>query len=196
MEITQLIASLPNSHQAAFCALNCEKMLPSIARFDEEEERPASDVFERSIAAIYIFSVSPSHSLEEYIVLKEEVESLWPDLDETTNSFASYAFDAFGAMVEALNFVLSGDTIHAANCSAAPLDTVDMYIQEVGENEAPTSRVELEAFIQASPSMIRENKRQVVLLEELAKMSIINSENLALLKSLNEQDMLVDFSVL
>jgi uncharacterized protein YjaG (DUF416 family) len=193
MEITQLIASLPNSHQAAFCALNCEKMLPSIARFDEEEERPASDVFERSIAAIYIFSVSPPHSLEEYITLKEEVESLWPDLDETTNNFASYAFDAFGAMVEALNFVLSGDTIHAANCSAAPSDTVDMYIQEIGEAEVPTSRAELEAFIQASPFMIRENKRQAVLLEELAKIPVINSENLALLKSLNEQDMLIDF---
>jgi uncharacterized protein YjaG (DUF416 family) len=196
MEITRLIASLPNSHQAAFCALNCEKMLPSIARFDEEEERPASDVFERSIAAIYICSVNPSHSMEEYVVLKGDLESLWPDLDETTNSFASYAFDAFGAMVEALNFVLSGDTIHAANCSAAPLDTVDMYIQEVGEAEAPASRVELEAFIQASPFMIQENKRQVMLLEELAKMPIINSENLALLKSLNEQDMLIDFSLL
>jgi uncharacterized protein YjaG (DUF416 family) len=196
MKYNQLIASLSISHQAAFCALNCEKMLPSIERFDEEEERPARDVFEKSIAAIYIFSVSSPHSLEEYVALKEEVESLWPDLDETTNSFASYAFDAFGAMVEALNFVISGETIHAANCSAAPLDTVDMYIQEVGEDEAPTARAELEAFIQASPFMIRENKRQAVLLEELAKMPVINSENLALLKSLSKQDTLVDFSVL
>jgi len=196
MESNQLIASLPISHQAAFCALNCEKMLPSIERFDEEEERPARDVFERSIAAIYIFSVSPPHSLEEYVALKEEVEALWPDLDETTNSFASYAFDAFSAMVEALNFVLSGDTIHAANCSAAPLDTVDMYIQELGEEDAPTARAELEAFIQASPFMIRENKRQVVLLEELAKIPAMNSENLDQLRSLNVQEELVDFLVL
>jgi uncharacterized protein YjaG (DUF416 family) len=196
MEISQLIESLPSSRQAAFCALNCEKMLPSIIKYDEDEPEAATALFEKAIASIYDFAISPPASLDEYVSLKDQIEAFWPDLDESANDFASYAFDAFVAMTEALNFVLSGDTIHAVNCSAAALDTVDMYIQEVGEAEAPAPAAELESFIQASPFMIRENKRQALLLEELAKMPVINLENLARLKSLNAQEALVDFSVL
>ena len=194
MEVSQLIKALSVSSQAVFCALNCEKMLPSIAKFDEEEARPASGVFEKAISAIYLFAVSPPDTLEEYVNLKDEVESLWPDLDETTNTFASYAFDAFGAMVEALNFVLTKDSAHAINCSTAVLDTVDMYIQEASEVEPPAA--ELEIFIQSSPFMTREIKRQALLGEELAKMAVIDSESISYLRGLNEQETLVDFAAL
>ena len=194
MEIAQMIEELPVNKQIVFCALNCEKILPSIAKFDEEEIKPVISVFERVISAIYIFSVSPSATLEEYEALKEETESFWPDLDESKNSFASYAFDAFGVMVEALNFVLSNNSDHTINCSNFVLDTVDMYVQETSETEPPAA--DLERFIQSSPFMTREVRRQLIILEELAKTPIIDSKSIAYLRSLNDEEMLIDFAAL
>ena len=79
MKTSQFIKALSVSHQAASCALNCEKMLPSIAKFDESEAKPASSVFEKAIATIYIFSVSSPATLKEYADLKNELEALWPE---------------------------------------------------------------------------------------------------------------------
>ena len=189
-----LISNLPSSHQAAFSALNCEKMLPSIQKFDEDEVTSAVSSFKKSIAAIYLFSLSSSIELVEFNALKEEVESYWPDLDESDNDFASYAFDAFVAMTQALNFVLSGDSVHVANSAVAVMDTVDMYIQETSEFEPSAS--ELEDFIQASPFMKREVERQATLLNELTKTTVLDARVIAHLKRLNEQEMLVDFTAL
>ncbi len=194
MENSILILNLPSSHQAFFSALNCEKMLPSIKKFDENEAESAVSLFEKSIAAVYSFSLGSSIKLTEFDALKEDVESFWPDLDESENYFASYAFDAFIAMTEALNFVLSGDSVHVTNCAAAVMDTVDMYIQETNETEPPAA--ELVAFIQANPFMKREVKRQATFLNELAKTSVIDARAVAHLKSMNEQEILVDFTAL
>ena len=129
MGTDSFILNLPSSHQAVFSAFNCEKMLPSIAKFDEGETSPALDSFEKAIAAIYSFALGLPPSLQKYQALKDEIESYWPDLDESENEFASYGFDAFVAMSEALNFVISGDSSHVINCAAAVIDTVDMYVQ-------------------------------------------------------------------
>ena len=194
METNSLILNLPGSHQAVFSALNCEKMLPSIEKFDEGEASPAIDSFEKAIAAIYSFAIGLPTSLQEYQALKDEVESYWPDLDESENEFASYGFDAFVAMSEALNFVLSGDLSHVINCAAAVIDTVDMYVQMVSEVEPPAA--ELEAFILSSPLVIREANRQQMILKELSKISVIDSSIIADLRSLNEQEPLIDLGAI
>ena len=194
MDAKSLVLSLPASHQAVFSALNCEKMLPSVAKFDEEELVPAINAFKKAVAGLYSFSLGQPIDLEAYQNLKDEIESFWPDLDESENDFASYAFDAFAAMTEALNFVLNRDSLHVTNCATAVLDTVDMYIQEASELEPPAAG--LEDFIQASPFMKREVERQNILAHELAKISVIDTRAISYLKSLNEQQVLIDFTAL
>jgi uncharacterized protein YjaG (DUF416 family) len=194
METNSLILNLAVSHQAAFSALNCEKMLPSVMKFDEEEPEPTIGLFKKAVAVLYSYSLGVPIDMKECQAIKDEVEAFWPDLDESENEFASYGFDAFIAMTEALNFVLSGDFIHVINCAAAVIDTVDMYVQMASEVEPAAA--ELEAFIMASPLVIREANRQAMLLEELAKTPVINSESIAHLKKMNEQEVLINLEVL
>lgn len=194
MDTNSLILNLPASHQAAFSALNCEKMLPSIAKFDEEEDVPAISSFKKAIEALYSFSLGLPTNLDTYQALKDEVEAFWPDLDESVNEFADYGFDAFLALTEAINFVLAGDSVHVINCAAAVIDTVDMYVQMVSEIEPTVA--ELEAFIMSSPLVIQEADRQTMLLGELAKIPIISLESITYLKELNEQKPLIDLDSL
>lgn len=194
MDTNSLILNLPASHQAAFSALNCEKMLPSVAKFDKEEEVPAISSFKKAIESLYSFSLGLPTNLNTYQGLKDEIEAFWPNLDESVNEFADYGFDAFLVLTEAINFVLNGDSAHVINCAAAVIDTVDMYVRMVSEVEPATA--ELEAFIMSSPLVMQEAARQVMLLGELAKIPVINLESIAYLKELNEQKPLIDLDAL
>lgn len=189
-----LILSLPNSHQAVLSALTCEKMLPSIVKFDQGEANQGQHLFEKSITAIFSFSLGFSADLEEYKILKDEVEAFWPDLDESQNEFASYAFDACLAMTEALNFVINKDSTHVINCITAATDTVDMYVQDISDLDPATP--DLNSIIDANPVMITEVKRQRLIAESLAETPVISSSYINGLRALNGQEDIVDLSVL
>ncbi len=189
-----LILSLPKSHQAVFSALNCEKMLPSIVRFDQGESNQGQHLFEKSIRAIFSFGLGLSTDLEEYKILKDEVESFWPDLDESQNEFASYAFDACIAMDEALNFVINSDSAHVINCITAATDTIDMYVQDI--NDLDPAAPDLNSIIDANPVMIKEVNRQRFIAESLAGTPIMDSDYINHLRALSGQEAIVDLSAL
>ena len=126
-----------------------------------------------------------------YQWLQNQLATFWPDLDESDNDVASYAFDACGALAEALLLVEEQETAHLVNCLTAAIDTIDMYVQDL--QELTLSPSELNAFIEASPVMKRERHRQQVLTQELLGRAPLDSEFLAHLKQLNGQAPLVDF---
>lgn len=168
-------------------------MLPSIVKFDQDEANQGQHLFEKSIIAVFSFGLGFSADLEEYKILKDEVESFWPDLDESQNDFASYAFDACIAMVEALNFIINTDSAHVINCITAATDTVDMYVQDIIDIDPATP--DLNSIIDANPIMIKEVNRQRLIAESLAETPVIDSGYISDLRALNGQEAVVDLSV-
>ncbi|MGI4823630.1 MAG: DUF416 family protein [Janthinobacterium lividum] len=186
-----LLLQLPVHRQAVLAALTCEKMLPSISKYDEHEPKQGRPLFEEAIAAILAFGLRTSLPVTAYQRLQEQLAAFWPDLDESDNDFASYAFDACGALSSALLLVETKQHTHLLNCLTAATDTIDMYVQDLQElNLAPA---DLNAFIDASPVMKRERHRQEVLTQELLSRATLDSESLVQLKRVNEQEPLVDF---
>ena len=190
--IQPLLLQLPVPHKAVLAALTCEKMLPSISKYDEHESKQGRPLFEEAIAAILAFGLRTSLPMTAYQGLQRQLAAFWPDLDETDNDFASYAFDACGALSSALLLVETKQHVHLLNCLTAATDTIDMYVQDLQElNLAPA---DLNDFIDASPMMKRERHRQEMLTQELLKRALLDSEFLLQLKRVNEQASLVDFA--
>jgi uncharacterized protein YjaG (DUF416 family) len=192
MKTDSIIPVLPEGHQAVFAALTCEKLLYSIAKFDALEPRKVTQLYEECISALYSFVLGMPIDLVEYTKLKQDLESYCPDLDESKNEFSSYALDSFVAMFEALDFVINRNSKHIINCATSATDTVDMYVQMASKTEPPAN--ELDAFIQASPFMIREVTRQSLLLNELMKASIIDSVLITYLRTINEGENIIDLN--
>jgi len=190
--IQSLLLQLPIHHQAVLAALTCEKMLPSIRKYDEHEPQPGHPLFEEAIAAILAFGLRTSLPITIYQQLQSQLAAFWPDLDEVDNDFASYAFDACGALSSALLLVETKQHTHLLDCLTAATDTIDMYVQDL--QELHLAPADLNAFIDATPVMKREKHRQEVLSRELLSRTILDSEFLAHLKQLNEQEPLVDFA--
>ena len=108
------------------------------------------------------------------------------------NDFASYAFDACGALSSALLLVETKQAAHLLDCLTAATDTIDMYVQDL--QELHLAPADLNAFIDATPVMKRERHRQEVLSQELLSRTTLDSEFLVHLKWLNEQEPLIDFA--
>ena len=192
MKIDSIIPTLPEQHQAVFAALTCEKLIYSIVKFDTQESVKVTQLYEDCISAIYSFVLGLSIDLVECTKLKHDLESYCPDLDKSKNEFASYALDSFAAMLEALDFILNKNSKHIINCATSATDTVDMYVQMASEIEPSAS--DLDAFIQASPFMIREITRQRLLLKELTKASIIDSTFITYLRTINEAENIINLN--
>lgn len=187
-----LLLQLPVTHQVVLAALTCEKMLPSISQFDKQERKPGRPLFEEAIEALLAFGLGRSLPMTAYQQLQDQLATFWPDLDESDNDFASYAFDACGALAEALLLVEEKETAHLLSCLTAATDTIDMYVQDL--QELTLSPSELNAFIDASPVMKQERHRQQVLTHELLGQVALDNEFLVHLKQLNGQEPLVDFT--
>jgi uncharacterized protein YjaG (DUF416 family) len=189
-----LISQLPPSHQVALAALTCDKMLPSIKCFDELEAVKGENLFKEAIAALYVFSVGRPLSLTAYGHLADRLNDFWPDLDESTNLYASYAFDACVALSEALAYVLSQDTTHVLQCLTAATDTVDMYAQDLENPDLPQE--DLSKYIDATPVMQREQQRQGQLIQLLLETPLLDAGFLSQIQQLNGPEPLVELAAL
>ncbi|MDF7815221.1 DUF416 family protein [Hymenobacter sp. YC55] len=187
------LLSLPLTHQVAFAALTCERMLAAISWFDRFEMLPGTPLFRTAIAALCAFGLNEPIEVDEFARLQQQLEAFWPDLDESTNPAASYAFDACVALSEALALVQDQELEHLVQCATAATDTVDMYVQEVTGVDLPPD--ELNTFLEASPLMQRELARQDALVQALTTEPELTAAMLDQLRFLNGQEQLVDFSV-
>lgn len=193
-DLRPLLLPLPLTHQAVFAALTCERLLPSVERFDQVEMEKGAPVFRTVIAALCAFGVQKAVAPDQWTRLQEQLEGFWPDLDESINPFASYAFDACVALGEALALVQSGEVEHAVQCATAARDTVDMYVQDVTDVEPPPE--ELNAFVDATPEMQREVARQHTLAQGLAAKRPLTAAVIEQLREQSGKEPLIDLTVL
>ena len=193
-KLRPLLLPLPLTHQVVFAALTCARLLPSVERFDQAETAKGAPVFRTVIAALCAFGVQQASAPAHWAHLQEQLEAFWPDLDESTNPFASYAFDACVALGEALALVQNGEAEHALQCATAVRDTVDMYVQDVTGVELPPE--ELNAYVDATPEMQREVARQHALAQALAAEGTLTATAVEQLRAQSEQEPLVDLTVL
>jgi uncharacterized protein YjaG (DUF416 family) len=193
-DLRLLLLPLPLTHQVVFAALTCARLLPSVERFDQVETEKGAPVFRAVIAALCAFGVQEAVTSDQWARLQAQLEGFWPDLDESTNPFASYAFDACVALGEALALVQNGEVEHALQCATAARDTVDMYVQDVTGVELPPQ--ELNAFIDATPEMQREVARQHALAQVLAAGRPLTVAVIEQLRDQTGREPLIDFTVL
>jgi uncharacterized protein YjaG (DUF416 family) len=193
-DLRPLLLPLPLTHQAVFAALTCARLVPSVERFDQVEERKGAPLFLTIIATLCAFGgqeyVAPNH----WARLQEQLEEFWPDLDESTNPFASYAFDACVALGEALALVQNGEVVHTLQCATAARDTVDMYVQDVTGVDLPGE--DLNAFVDATPEMKREVRRQYALAQALTAEHQLTAAAIDQLRYQSGNEPLVDLTVL
>ncbi|RSK38436.1 DUF416 family protein [Hymenobacter perfusus] len=193
-DLRPVLLPLPLTHQAVFAALTCVRLLPSVERFDQEEPEKGAPVFRTAIAALCAFGAQQAVAPSQWARLQEQLEGFWPDLDETTNPFASYAFDACVALGEALALVQSGEPEHVLQCATAARDTVDMYVQDVTGVELPPDQ--LNAFVDATPEMQREVARQHALAQALATERPLTAAAVEQLRAQGGNEPLIDLTVL
>jgi uncharacterized protein YjaG (DUF416 family) len=193
-DLRPLLLPLPLTHQAVFAALTCARLVPSVERFDQVEERKGAPLFRTIIATLCAFGgqeyVAPNH----WARLQEQLEEFWPDLDESTNPFASYAFDACVALGEALALVQNGKVVHPLECATAARDTVDMYVQDV--TGVDLYGEDLNAFVDATPEMKREVRRQYALAQALTAEHQLTAAAIEQLRYQSGNEPLVDLTVL
>lgn len=193
-DLRPLLLPLPLTHQAVFAALTCARLLPSVERFDQAETEKGAPIFRMVISSLCAFGVQEAIMPEQWTRLQEQLEEFWPDLDESTNPFASYVFDACVALGEALALVQNGEVEHALQCATAARDTVDMYVQDVTGIELPPE--ELNAFIDATPEMQREVARQHALAQTLAAKRPLTAATVEQLRDQSGREPLIDLTVL
>lgn len=193
-DLRPLLLPLPLTHQAVFAALTCARLLPSVEQFDQAETKKGAPIFRTVIATLCAFSVQEAIIPEQWTRLQEQLEEFWPDLDESTNPFASYAFDACVALGEALALVQNGQVEHALQCATAARDTVDMYVQDVTDVKLPPE--ELNAFVDATPEMQREVARQHALAQALVAERPLTAAAVEQLREQSGKEPLIDLMVL
>lgn len=189
-----LLNSLPFTHQVVLAALTCERMIPAIVRFDETEAEPGAPLFRTIVAALYSFGANEPVGMDTFANLQQQLEAFWPDLDESTNPLASYAFDACIAFSEALALVQNGEFEHLLNSATAAQDTVDMYVQDV--TNVDLAREELNAFLEAAPLMQQEVARQTAMANILAAKSDLTAAFIGQLRQQSGQEPLIDFALI
>jgi len=192
--IPELLSHLSTQHQTVLAALTCEKMRASIVAFDAEAAEQGTPLFEEAITALLAFGVGQPLPPSAYAHLTERLAAFWPDLDESTNAFASYAFDACVALSEALAYVQNRDSTHVLQCLTAATDTIDMYVQDT--QAVPLAPEALNAFVGATPLMQREQQRQAQLVQALLAKPELDATFLMHLRQLNGHELLVDLTQL
>ena len=193
-DLRPLLLPLPLTHQAVFAALTCARLLPSVECFDLAETKQGVLVFRTAIAALCAFGAQEPATPDQWRILQEQLEDFWPDLDESANPFASYAFDACVALSEALALVQDGEVEHALQCATAARDTVDMYVQDVSGVELVPE--ELNAFVDATPEMQREVARQHAVAQALAAESKLTATVIEQLRGQSGSEPLIDLAAL
>lgn len=163
-------------------------------RFDHAETTKGALIFRTVIAALCSFGAQEAVAPDHWARLQEQLQEFWPDLDENTNPFASYAFDACVALGEALALVQTGEAEHALQCATAARDTVDMYVQDVTGVELPPD--ELNAFVDATPEMQHEVARQHALARTLAAEGTLTAAAVEQLREQSGNESLIDLTVL
>jgi hypothetical protein len=71
-----LLLQLLITHQAVLAALTCEKMLPSISQFDEQESKLGRPLFEEAIEAMLAFGLGRSLPMTVYQQLQDQLAIL------------------------------------------------------------------------------------------------------------------------
>jgi len=192
--IPLLLARFSAQHQTLLATLTCEKMRAAIVAFDAEAAEKGAPLFEEALTVLLAFSLGQPVLPSSYVQLAERLQAFWPDLDASTNVFASYAFDACVALSEALAYVQNRDSTHVLQCLTAATDTIDLYVQDT--EDVPLEPAALHAFVDATPLMQRERQHQVQLLQALVARPVLDAPFLPYLRQINGRESLVDLTLL
>lgn len=166
-EIRDGLSKLSPRLRVLFGILTSEKLYPNYVKFQELTGWGNQSVLTDVMIMLYHYVFSKDGFDAAY--LKEMMESL-DDVTPHTKNFdsilVSFALDACTSIYSTLNYIVTSDLEDIFAVASYPLDTVDMFIQEV-ENLDYNKDPLFEQKIENSPFMIREKARQRMLIEKL-----------------------------
>ncbi len=185
-QLKKLIIQLSPDRLILFCNLNCEKMLPGYEIFSKEEDWGDIAFFNDALKKIYDQLEDASKKINAD-KLYETLALNSPNPDDFDSISASYAFDvccAFDAMVQ---YLLTQDEEHIVNNSQYCINSVDMFIQqkEGVDHTSFDDMQDLERLIAQDEYMKKEHNRQLTILAEIAKITVLNNGTIESLRDLN-----------
>jgi uncharacterized protein YjaG (DUF416 family) len=188
------VPKLTTSNKIAFAYAICVRLQPHYQAFYEAEDWGNPAVLHSALTMLRqaVFSAPTVTDLQQQY---QQVEKVTPDADDFGGTLGSFALDTCCALLSALDFVLKGTDQYVLDVAILARDTMDLYVQELGEMESNAPH--LEQKIDRSPYMVEEvswqrealNRLEGVerpsqsLLDELIKGQMLN---LGLLPKLRE----------
>jgi len=137
-EILRRLNGLSHNHRLAFGASCCERLFGNYVAFKKEVQWGNEIPLRQSLDKIWDIASGEATSLEEIARLGEACESVAPDADDFDSLLTASAQDCVFAICYVLDYIRDGNIEELARSSSYPVDTVDLYVQEI-EGMVPNS---------------------------------------------------------
>lgn len=158
-EIGRQLEELPHEKRVAFAAACCERLIGNYVAFMNESGWGDESPLRNAINQVWKCSLGNPITSDEIQQLTEKCESVAPDSEEFDALLTASAQDAVFAVCSAFDYLRDNDISKLVQCSSYPVDSVDLYVQEI-ENMAPNS-TDLEERIREHRLMQQEIERQI-----------------------------------
>jgi uncharacterized protein YjaG (DUF416 family) len=194
INIERLLTALPSKARILFAVLTAETLYPNYVTFQNNVSWGNKDLLLDATTLIYYYLINEnSVSQQEIEDMLEGVNLITPDIDDFSDSLASFALDACTAIISTLEYILENDVKHITYVSSYATDTVYAYIQEKEDIGAldPSWQIQTDN----DDFMIAEKARQVGLLDRLSKTDVTTISN-DLINNLRHNNPIIDLSLL
>lgn len=147
------VPKLTTSNKIAFTYAICVRLLPHYQAFFKAEGWGNPAVLHSALTILQqaVFSAPAVADLQQQY---QQVEEVTPDSDDFGDTLGSFALDTCCALLSALDFVLKGTDQYVLDVAVLARNTVDLYVQELGNMEP--NDPQLEQKINRSPYMVQE----------------------------------------
>jgi uncharacterized protein YjaG (DUF416 family) len=147
------VPKLTTSNKIAFAYAICVRLQPHYEAFFEAEGWGNPAVLHSALATLQqaVFSAPEVSDLQQQY---QQVEEVTPDSEDFGGTLGSFALDTCCALLSALDFVLKGTEQYVLDVAVFARNTVDLYVQELGDMEP--NDPQLEQKIERSPYMVQE----------------------------------------
>lgn len=194
--LTCILEALPEKHRVAFMASCCERLVPNYLMFAPSENRGGSQSIQTALDVLWAWLDSTHVSKAELRRLLEVCEGAAISVSDSDSPFRVLAEEGASALAYSLEASLTGDSRLGVTVGALAISTLDQFLSIIGDpllpprggdpvNAGDTLGVteaqslahqrDLDAWIQKSPLMLAELRKQDEDLAELKSMTDVDA---------------------
>jgi uncharacterized protein len=183
--VSQEIAKIStNSKIALYVAANCDYLLPNYAYFHDMTGWGNPEKLNFFLSRFFDAVKGDELSKKDISEGSTQLDSIMPDLDDHTDNWVSYAFDACAAFDIAFKFFKGARMEHAIDVAVCAFDSTDMFTQDL--KSLYSANNSLGGIMDIDSYMKKEIERQRLILQYLEKChAIITDDDISFVKKIN-----------